>query len=170
MKILIAYTSKHGVTAECARMLAEKIEGNALVELVDMNRATPADPDGYDAVVLGSSVRFGRLSGAVKKYIKANMNALNGMKCGVFFCCGFPDEFEEYVRTQIPKGFNASLGVNYFGGELKPKKIKGIERLIVYAMRKSVTEHDFEDGHYKGSLPEILPEHINLMADKILGR
>ena len=169
MKILIAYTSKHGTTAECASLLSQKLGGNE-IDLIDMKKNTMPSVEAYDVVILGSSVRMGRVSGQIKKYIKNNMEGLAQKQCAVFLCCGFPDEFEEYVELQFPKNFAPSLGYHCFGGELKPERVRGIEKLIVKAIRKSITEHDFEDANYEGALPEIIPEHINLLADKIMGR
>ena len=78
------------------------------------------------------------------------------------------EAFDAYAKEQMPKGFEPSLGVVYFGGELKPKETKGIiDKLIIGAMRKEITEHDFEDGNFDGSLPEILPENISNFADKV---
>ncbi|MBQ8141005.1 MAG: flavodoxin [Clostridia bacterium] len=170
MKILIAYTSKHGTTKRCAEMLSDKLRGACEVTVLDMNAGEAGAPSEYDMVVLGSSVRMGRISKKIKKYIKANIDSLKSMPCAVFLCCGFPDEFDEYIRTELPKGFVPSFDVYCFGGELKPEKVKGVERLLVKMIRNSITEHDFEDGNYKGMLPEILPEHISILADKILNR
>ncbi|MBO5416436.1 MAG: hypothetical protein J6A83_07395 [Clostridia bacterium] len=170
MKILIAYTSKHGTTAECATVLADRLTGGNEIDLIDMKCQMPISAEYYDVVILGSSVRMGHISKKVKRYIKDNMEALAEKQTAVFLCCGFPDEFEEYVNTQFPKKFNPSLGYHCFGGELKPEKVKGIEKLMVRAIRKSITEHDFEDATYTGSLPEIIPEHIYLLSDKIMGR
>ncbi len=165
MKILIAYTSVNGTTAGCAEMLAQALRTKGEITLVDMNKENIPAPDDYDAVLLGSSIRFAKMSKAVKGYIKKHLDTLNQKRCGVFLCCGIPDEFEAYAKEQMPKGFLPTLGVAHFGGELKPKKVKGFfDRLLVNAMRKEITEHDFEDGTFKGVLPEILPENIKNFA------
>ena len=170
MKILIAYTSKNGTTAKCARMLADKLEVSHEVRVSDMNKEDTVSPEGFDVVVLGSSVRMGAVSKKLKKYIKANVDMLNAKMCAVFLCCGFPDEFEEYVSTQIPKALVPSLGIHCFGGELKPREVRGFDKIIVRMIRNSITGHDFEDGNYTGMLPEIIPEHINILADRVMGR
>ena len=69
MRVLIAYSSKHGTTAKCARILAEKL-GSAEVDIKDINCESVDSPDNYDVVVLGSSVRMGTISKNIKKYIK----------------------------------------------------------------------------------------------------
>ena len=169
MKVLIAYSSKQGTTKKCADMLASKL-GSAEVELLDINESVPASPENYDVVVLGSSVRFGAVSKNLKRYIKAHKSALNNMPSAVFLCCGYPDRFDEYVKDQFAKNFKPTYDFHCFGGELKPKQTKGFDRIIVAMARRSIVEHDFEDSSYEGSLPEILPESISILADTILKR
>ena len=169
MKILIAYSSKQGTTERCASMLRDKL-GSAEVEMVDINKCAPNSPDNYDVVVLGSSVRFGSVSKNLKKYIKAHKQALSAMPSAVFLCCGYPDQFDDYVKDQFPKDFKPTYDFHCFGGELKPKQTKGFDRIIVSMARRSILEHDFEDSSYEGSLPEILPESISILADTILKR
>ena len=164
MKILIAYSSANGTTAKCADMLAEKLKAKNEVSLVNVKDVIPA-PEGFDAVILGSSVRMSKISKKIKEYICQNIEALNKTLCGVFICCGLPEEFESYAKEQLPKGFEPSLRTAYFGGELKPKCAKGFDKFILKAMRRAITQHDFEDGNFEGVLPEILPESISNFAD-----
>lgn len=170
MRILIAYTSKNGTVAECAQMLADKLGDSNEIVLNDMKKQKTEPASSFDIAVIGSSVRMGRISKEVKNYIKSNRRALMDMPCAVFVCCGIPDEFEEYVAREFSPDFIPSYGFHCFGGELKPKKARGLDRIVLKAMRRSITEHDFEDGNYKGALPEIIPEHIYILADKIMGR
>ena len=135
-----------------------------------VNKNAPSSPENYDVVVLGSSVRFGGVSKNIKKYIKAHKSELNNMPSAVFLCCGYPDRFDDYVKDQFAKDFIPTYDFHCFGGELKPKRVRGIDRLIVSMARRSILEHDFEDSSYEGSLPEILPESISILADTILKR
>ena len=58
--------------------------------------------------------------------------------------------------------------MHHFGGELKPDKLRGFDKLVVRSMRKSIREADFEDDDLLDlSLPEIIPENIKLLADLI---
>ena len=170
MRILVAYTSKTGTSAECAEILANSLKDGNEIVLIDMKKQAPDPASSFDIAVLGSSVRMGRVSKEIKNYIKTNREALSKMPCAVFLCCGLPDEFEEYISREFSSDFTPSHGFHCFGGELKPKKARGIDRIILKTMRSSITGHDFEDGNYKGSLPEIIPEHIYILADKIMGR
>ena len=108
------------------------------------------------------------MSRKIKKYVKANLEALNNMPCAVYFCCGFTRLFVEYSETLLPRKFKPSLGYHLFGGELKPDKIKGIDKLAVLAMRNSIRSQDFEeDDRDHHDLPEIIPENITLLAKEI---
>ena len=169
MKILIAYSSKQGTTRKCIEMLSERL-GTAEVDICDVNKDTPKSPECYDAVLLGSSIRWGGASKKIKKYAKEHKAELNTMPSAVFLCCGHPDEFEDYVKSQFSKYLTPTYGFHCFGGELKPKQTRGFDRIIVSMARRSIIEHDFEDSNYQGSLPEILPENIDILADTVLKR
>ncbi|MBE6597285.1 MAG: hypothetical protein E7641_06405 [Ruminococcaceae bacterium] len=168
MKILFAYTTRNGTAAECARIFAEYVGSKAEVTLLNLKESGEITLYDYDAVVLGGSVRFGKISKQLKGFIKDNIELLNKTASAAFLCCGFPDEFDDYVSTEFRKDFIPKYGFHCFGGELKPKKAKGIDRLLIKALRSSVTQHDFEDASYKGALPEILPEAIYRLADRIV--
>ncbi len=57
--VLIAYASVNGTARECAGKLAEQLTGPQ-VTLCDLAKETP-DPQNYDLVIVGSSIRFGKL-------------------------------------------------------------------------------------------------------------
>ena len=59
MKVLIAYRSKYGTTAACARELAERIRGGA--ELVDLGRRCAPDVAAFDVVLIGGSIYGGKI-------------------------------------------------------------------------------------------------------------
>ena len=167
MKILIIYASHGGATRRCAEMLAKRLNAHHTASLLPVSEPSPA-PDDYDAVVLGSSIRMGKADKTIKTYIKQQLEVLSSMPTAVFFCCGYPKQFEEYVETQLPKKLICSLGVHCFGGELKPEKLKGFDKLVVRIARSSIRSQDFEESdadHH--ALPELLPENVVLLAEKI---
>ena len=168
MRILVVYSTYGGVTKECAEMLASHLNEKFKVELVNVRECEIPDPDAYDAVVLGSSVRVGSINKKIKKYVKSNMEKLSNMPCAVYYCCGYTKQFQEYVDTQLPTRFEPSLGYHLFGGELKPDKLHGMDKLIVRMMRSSIKSQDFEeDDSDHHDLPEIIPENIKLLAKSI---
>lgn len=167
MKVLIIYASRGGTCKRCAEMLCEKLCGFANVTVCDIAEQPPA-PDGYDVAVIGGSVRMGKINKALKKYLRENASALNGIGTALFLCCGFTENFDSYVAMQFPKSVIPSLGTHCFGGELKPEKLKGLDKMLVKMMRSEIRGSDFEAPEQTHApMPEIVPENIYRLADKI---
>lgn len=169
MKVLVIYTSRGGASESCVTLLKEKIKDSCDVTLCDARETDELpSPDGYDALVIGGSVRFGRIDKRLKVYLKTNADKINEKPSAFFFCCGLPSELEDYIDTQLPRKIEFSLGVHCFGGELKPQKLKGMDKIIVKMMRSYINSQDFEesdDDHLP--LPELLPESVQRLADDI---
>ena len=166
-KILILYATRGGATKYCAELLSEKLSGVHEVNVVDVREAAPA-PNDFDVIVLASSIRMGKIDKALKKYIKEHKRILSQRATAIGLCCGLTKLFEEYLETQLPKDLVYSLGAHLFGGELKPEKLNGMDKLFVKMARNSIQTQDFEqssdDLH---DLPELLPENVTLLADRI---
>ena len=168
MNILIVYATYGGVTRRCAEMLAAHLEEHHRVTLADARKEDIPAPDGFDVVILGSAIRMENMNKKIKKYVKSNLDTLNEMPCAVYFCCGLTKLFGEYSETLLPRAFAPSLGFHLFGGELKPDKLSGIDKLAVMLMRSSIRSQDFEeDDSDHHDLPEIIPENIALLAKDI---
>ncbi len=167
MNIIIVYATKGGVSRTCAEMLKEKLAPWHTVTCCNMEDGAPAPKD-FDVAVVGGSIRMGKLNKKLKKYMREHRDALARMPAAAFICCGFPADFEDYAETQLPRNLTFSLGVHCFGGEIKPEKQKGLDRLILKMIRGHVQYRDLEEnGKHDYMLPEILPEHITLLADRI---
>ena len=166
MKILIVYSSVWGVSKQCAQMLADMLCDKHEVSVFSIENAP--SPPGFDVAVVGGSVRMGRLNRQLRSYLKNNAEALSGMNTALFMCCGLSENFDDYVALQFPTSVIPSLGIHYFGGELKPEKLKGFDRIAVKMMRSSILGNDFEAPDPSISpLPEILPETISRLAESI---
>ena len=170
MKVLIIYASKTGVTKRCIDMLAKRLASDAIkIDIFPADRALPS-PEGYDVAVIGSSVRMGAINKKVRKYLKAHTEALNSMHTALFLCCGLSENVDDYITLQIPKHIIPSLDIHYFGGEIKPDKVKGFDKLVLRAMRSSLKYEDFENLEATSNpLPEIIPENISRLAERIRG-
>lgn len=153
MSIVIAYASKSGTTEKAAKLLQEKIPSAVLVDL----RKEKPSPKDYDTIILGGSIRINHIHKALKKYIEENKDALLLKKLGLFICCGVPEKAQEQLETNFPEELrNHALAVESFGGEMDPKKLKGIEKAIA----KSIAR---EENHTE---LELFPDVINAFAEK----
>ena len=169
MKVLVIYSTRGGVSKECAEMLTERIRSSFDVQIYNIEEEPPA-PDEFDVVVIGGSVRMAKINKNLKKYLKNHSTELNSKHTAIFLCCGFTESFDDYVSSQIPKQIIPSLGIHCFGGELKPQKLKGMDKLIVKLIRSEIRGADFEAHEdTRPPLPEIIPENIHRLADKIRG-
>ncbi len=167
MKLLIAYSSRNGVARRCAEMLASFLPPTIEYDLIDVDKATP-DLSKYDCAVIGGSIRMAKFSKQLKAFLKKNKNTLSNMESALYICCGLSHLYEEYQGIVAPRKIHFSLGIHHFGGELKPDKLHGFDKLVVRSMRKKINEADFEDSdEVELSLPEIIPENIKLLAESI---
>ncbi len=167
MKLLVIYSTKNGVSRRCAQMLCDRLDSSFEITLCSISDAPPS-PEGFDVAVIGGSIRMSRLDKRLRSYLRTHAQKLNNIHCAIFICCGFSDSFDDYVHFQVPKNLIPSLGIHYFGGELKPDKLKGIDKLMVKAIRSEIIGTDFESPNPNASpLPEIVPENIWRLAEKI---
>ena len=160
MKILIAYTTKTGCCAECAKLLAAQLT-NHTVDVYDISLEKP-NIEAYELCIIGGSIRFGRLEKNVYKFITDNKNLLMNIKTAYFICNAFSDQSEYYFKKAFPRwAIDGALLFDSFGGELKLDKQKGLDKLIVKMILKENEEND------EFAMPNILTEAIGRFADKI---
>lgn len=166
MKALIAYTSKTGTAAECAELLREELHG-ADVTLADLSVTRP-DPRDFDAVIVGGSIRYGKVPKALQSYLQEWQTELEDTLHGLFLCCGAGHGFEEYRDKVFSRRMTErAFAVLNFGGRLKLKKAGLFERILLHTARSRIFENEMELGEYTPTLPDILPENISRMASAL---
>lgn len=124
-KVLVAYASKHGSTAEIAEAVAEAIrEGGHQVDCIEVGEA--GGVDGYDAAVIGSAVYIKRWRGDAKHFLRKHSEALARMPFWVFSSgpTGDPaDDDPEWLEPPKIMRRAEELGVRdhaVFGGRVAP--------------------------------------------------
>lgn len=101
MKILVAYHSISGSTAEAARILRDRLaEKGHGAELRDIREC--ADLSGYDAVVIGGPMRFGGYIAPVRKFISKHRESLSRKKVCLFITCLYIISAEEDAMPGFP--------------------------------------------------------------------
>jgi menaquinone-dependent protoporphyrinogen oxidase len=131
MKTLIAYATKYGCTEKCAKALSEKLTGE--VRLCNLKTERDIEISEYDKVIVGGSIRIGKIQKEVKEFCSKNLNELLNKKVGLFICCMADNEAaEKQLKDSFPKGLldNAIVKEN-FGGEFILQKMNFFDRLIV---------------------------------------
>ena len=168
MKILIAYAGRVGVTAECAELLKNGLDGRD-VTLCDLKKEKP-DLDEYDAVVVGSAVYYGKAEKCATAFLRENSELLQKKHFAGYICCGFTDMADKYIEETFPRELRrTAVDCVYFGGELKPDKQKGFfKKRLVKMMRNDIINNgDSDDEIMIRILPEINPSEITKLAEKL---
>lgn len=158
MRILIAYAGRTGTTEKAARMLAAYFED---ADLRDLRRDHPI-PSKYDAVVVGSCVRSGKIEPAVRKFLIRHERELDEKKVGIFICNAFLDQVPSIIEKNFPELLvEQCVSVDSFGGEVDYSKLGFFEKLEANMSLKRLKE--------QGSvvLPCLLTDRIKVFADKI---
>ena len=143
-------------------LLASQLPNHTVV-LSDLI-AEPISPRGFDYVVLGGAVRFGKLHRAARAYLAAHTKMLAALPHSLFLCCAFAKQFENYAEMIFDGALLESADeIVYFGGELNVSRQKGLDKLFARMMRSSILESEDDDA----MLPGLLPEHVRLLADRL---
>jgi menaquinone-dependent protoporphyrinogen oxidase len=129
MSVLIVYATRHGTTARCAKLLAERIPGGA--ELADLSIGSPP-LEGHTVVLVGGSIYAGRVRPAVARFCEAKREELLGRSVGLFICCLYTGD---RARSQLAEAFPPWLAAHAFaakalGGAVTQARLGFFERLL----------------------------------------
>ena len=166
MRIAIIYATKSGTARECAEILAGQLRGHD-VSVFDVSEC--GELEGYDAVVLGFSIRMGKAIKSARGFMKENADVLARKNTFYFLCCGFVDCFDEYARKTIPQSlFDAASEISCFGGHLDPARVKGFDKIVIKSVRAEILGGgDNGDQRDDMTLPTIFDENIAQFAQRI---
>ena len=167
-KILVAYASKQGATAEIAQKIGEIIKNHDLdVEVAPAG--TTLDPTHFDAIVLGSAVYYGLWQKDAVKFLKKYENALS-KKPTWFFSSGpvgdgdpvellggwqFPAQQQEIADRIQPRE------IKVFHGVLRTDKLNFFEKSIMNKMESP--EGDFRDWEEISTWAESIVKGLGIL-------
>ena len=151
-KILVAYGSYSGSTAETAIFVGKKLSEKGMqVDVMPVNKIKSID--GYNGVIIGSAIMMGKMKSSVVKFVKTNKDALSRVPVAMFLVClTVKDDTAE--NRKIASGYLDPVKVDikpvsegFFPGKVDFKKIPFPASLLTLlpAFRNSVPEGDFRD-------------------------
>ncbi|WP_411675958.1 flavodoxin domain-containing protein [Caproicibacter sp.] len=170
MKTLIAYSSTHGSAAECARFLAGILGDTDVVDL----KKGDANPAGFDAVILGSSVYGGQIQKEVKDFCKKYLGILLQKPIGIYLTC-LTEERDE-IRQFLENGFPSEIvgRLTAFctpGGAIYFTKMNFLERnaskILLNGISKSKGAGKITDG--KTDYVTLSKEKLEAFARRMAG-
>ncbi len=149
-KVLVAYATKYGATAEIAEKIGATLRQAGLQ--ADVQRVDRVgDVAAYGAVVLGSAVYIGRWVKAAAKFLEANAETLAGRPVWLFSSgpTGQGDPIQLMKGWRFPEALQpladriGPRDVAVFHGAIDVKKLNFIERLLVKGIKAPTG--DFRD-------------------------
>lgn len=155
-KILVAYASEFGTTAEVAEAIGEVLcqEGNT-VETKWVKNVN--DLNNYDAVIIGSPIQYDRWMPEATEFVTANQNILSKLPVAYFFTCLALSIQNEKAAKKKAMAYSDKLyslvpqvkpvDVGRFAGVLDYNKLSFFFRLIFKVILSilGVQEGDYRD-------------------------
>ena len=84
MNLLIIYSSTDGHTKIICEKIINNLKNSSNVELVSLDQAINLDLSKFNKIVIGASIRYGRHSGDLYKFIKFNKDILERKETAFF--------------------------------------------------------------------------------------
>ncbi len=137
-KVLVAYGTKYGATAEIAEKIGQVLRQAGLA--VDVKPAGQADdPATYQAVVLGSAIYMGRWRKEAETYLQVHEQALGGRPVWLFSSgpLGEGDPATLAEGFGFPGGLQSvadrirARDVALFHGAVDTQKLNPFERMVL---------------------------------------
>ncbi|WP_052410236.1 flavodoxin domain-containing protein [Paenibacillus durus] len=134
MKAIILYTSRHGCAEQAALALRSRLgEGTETVNL--MHNYSPSLA-GFDTVILGGSIYYGKIQKQMSEFIDREQSGLADKRIGLYICAG---ESEDKAGLELLRSFPESLclkakAAEVLGNEVKFSKLSLAERLVYRAV------------------------------------
>lgn len=139
-KVLVAYATRAGSTAGVAKRVAEVLSRDGFAaQAMDIKDAGDTAP--YDAVVLGSSVRAGKLMPEVLGFIDKNRADLTAKPLAAFVVCLTMKERNDKSRAVAGAYLNpvhmhvTPLSEGLFAGAYDPSKLGFVERTVMKMLK-----------------------------------
>jgi menaquinone-dependent protoporphyrinogen oxidase len=137
-KILIAYASKYGATAEIAQKIGSGLQASGFeVETMPANKVK--DVSQYQSIILGVALYMGQWRKEAVQFLKTYQGTLSSQPVFIFTSgpTGEGDPVELVQGRLVPENLKAVLDVigpeeiTVFGGKVDPAKMNGFEKWIM---------------------------------------
>jgi menaquinone-dependent protoporphyrinogen oxidase len=147
-KILVAYATKAGSTAEVAEAIGQELrEAGAEVEVSQAKNVKHVSP--YKAVIIGSAIRMGKWVSEATEFVEENRGALSQVPVAYFVVCmTMKDDTEENRHTveaylDPVRELVEPVDIGLFAGAMDYNKLSFGARTIAKAIK--VSEDDWRD-------------------------
>jgi len=169
-RILVLYATVDGQTGKISDLLSTELKemGNE-VNLVNIDSGKP-DLNGYDKIVVGSSIRYGVHHKAILDFIAQNREQLDRMKTAFFsvnLVARKPEKSSPETNPYVVKFFKSVTWrptlVEVFAGKLDYKKYPFFDRIMIRFimwMTKGPTDPSVEIEYTDWSRVKTFAENV----------
>jgi len=164
-RILVAYATRNGSTAEIARAVGRELEKTgAEVTVADIK--TVRSLEGYAGVVLGGPLYMGSVDGAVRTFVAKNLRRLSEIPVAAFAVGIAPKDPKPEAAGQAMDALNkaivplAPVSFVLFAGYLDLAKVNFLMRRFL--KMANVPTGDFRDWDAIAAWARDLPEKMHI--------
>ena len=145
-RTLVAFGTKYGTTSKVAEEIAVTLRGKGIeTTVLDLRDARCIAVEGYDLIVVGSSIIMNKWSKGALGFLERNRDVLSTKKVAMFACSGnmytCPEKIEQYRKEYLDDvaarfGIAGSIPKGLFGGEIDFGKFGFLTRAIVNSVMR----------------------------------
>jgi len=164
-RILVAYVSRKGSTAEIAQAVGKELVSAGYT--VDVAEAkTVRTVEGYSAVVIGAPMYMGSIEGEAGKFVKRFSERLAHLPVAAFAVGMAPASHDAKKVEESMKALSASLApltpvaATMFAGRLDPTKLSFIQRKMTEFVKSPMG--DFRDWNAIAAWARELPKKMGV--------
>lgn len=141
---LIVYATTDGQTRKIAQRIQQTLRDNGLeTTLVDVDKAQALDPTGFDGVIAGASVRYGKHDPAMARFLDDNRDAIARLP-NAFFSVNLiarkPEKRDldgnKYLRKFLERLSFSPMHVEIIAGKLDYPSYRFIDRIMIQMIMK----------------------------------
>lgn len=141
---LIVYATTDGQTRKISERIQQTLRANGLkTTLVDVNETSTLDPAGFDGIIAGASVRYGRHDPAMARFLDDNRDAISRVP-NAFFSVNLiarkPEkrnlEGNKYLRKFLERLSFQPMHVEIIAGKLDYPSYRFIDRIMIQMIMK----------------------------------
>lgn len=131
MKAIILFASNYGATEDCVARLKDLLKED--ITTVNIRRQKVPPLELFDTVIIGGSIRAGKIQKVIKKLCARQMSVLLQKRLGLFLCCmksgaEAEQQFDEAYPAELREHAVARC---FCGGALHFERMNWLERLII---------------------------------------
>lgn len=141
---LIVYATTDGQTRKISERIQQTLRAKgAETTLVDVGKASGIDPAGFDGVIAGASVRYGKHDPAMARFLDANRDAISAVP-NAFFSVNLiarkPDKRDlagnKYLRRFLERLSFEPMHVEIIAGKLDYPSYRFLDRIMIQMIMK----------------------------------